>query len=192
MKAIKRKKASTIRVPEDCKTLNEAVKKVQQDPTLTTIVLGKGKHKLKKEKGQRILPITSSVNIIGDPHFSKKEIVVVGGIFFGKEIPGNCHLQHLTLRQAKHSAVAGWSSFTMKDVLVERCGWHGVFAYGTGTVGRCTNVEVRHCGKCGVVAAGAASITLIGSKTSVHHNNSRGLAVIGSSSEILVVLPLNK
>ena len=95
---------------------------------------------------------------------------VVGGIWFKKGIQGNCHLQHLTLRQAKGHGVVGRSSFTMEDVLVEQCCRHGVFAYGTGGVSRCTNVEVRQCGMSGVCASNGASITLIGAKTTVHHN----------------------
>ena len=70
---------------------------------------------------------------MGDSRVAKEEIVVLGGILFAKGIQGKCHLQHLTLRQAK-SGVYGESSFTMDDVLVEQCGRHGVFASGTGVV----------------------------------------------------------
>jgi hypothetical protein len=33
-------------VPEDCRTLNEAVKRVGQDPRIKTIVLGQGEHQV--------------------------------------------------------------------------------------------------------------------------------------------------
>ena len=82
------------------------------------------------------------MNIVGDPRVPKSEIVVMGCIWFNKGIQGNCHLQHLTLRQAKDCGVRGWSSFTMEDVLVEQCRY-GVLANGTGVVGKCTDVEVR-------------------------------------------------
>ena len=173
-------------VPKECSTLNKAVKKVQKDPTLTTIVLGKGKHKLKKEKGKKILTITSSMNIIGDPRFSTKDIVVVGGIVIHENVQGNVHFENMTIRQAKKHGVEGLSSFTMEDVIVEQCRGNGVVA--NGTIGRCTNVEVCQCGRGGVAAIQGGSITLIGSKTSVHHNKG-GLVVVGSSSEILVVWP---
>jgi hypothetical protein len=62
----------------------------------------------------------------------------------------------------------------MEDVLVEQCGGGGVLADGTGVVGRCTNMEVRHCGWSGVKADNGASITLIGAKTTVHHNCTNG------------------
>jgi hypothetical protein len=95
--------------------------------------------------------------------------------------------------------VFGMSSFTMDDVLVEQCDIHGVCAYGTGVVGRCTDVEVRQCGMSGVVADSGASITLIGTKTTVHHNCTTGnsymygLQVYGSSSAtIQLVSPLTK
>ena len=184
-----------VRVPEDCATLKEAVKRVHGDDGLTTIVVGKGEHQIDDE----YLEIVSAMNIVGDPGVAKEEIVVVGGIWFKKGIQGNCHLQDLTLRQAKYSGVEGQSSFTMEDVLLKQCGHSGVCAYGTGVVGRCTNMEVRQCGRSGVLAVSGASITLIGAKTTVHHNCTRGssnrygLQVYGSSSStIQLVSPLTK
>jgi hypothetical protein len=197
-----------ILVPQDCKTLAGAVhlyqdvhehpkKYVDQDGNhrhLNKIVVGKGEHQI----DGRYLKVASAMNIVGDPKVAKEEIVVVGGIQFKKGIQGNCHLQHLTLRQAKGDGVWGLSSFTMDDVLVEQCGQYGVFAWGTGVVGRCTNVEVRQCGWSGVIASHGASITLIGAKTTVHHNCTRGqgteygLQVYGSSSTLQLVSPLTK
>ena len=122
----------------------------------------------------------------------------MGGIKFAEGIQGNCHLQHLTLRQANVGGVVGQSSFTMEDVLVEQCGF-GVYVTGTVVV-RCTNVEVRRCEENGVGASMGASITLIGAKTTVHHNCTKGysgdygLKVKGSSSTstIQLVSPLTK
>jgi hypothetical protein len=177
------------------KVLKEAVGRVHGEERLTTIVVGKGEHQIDGE----YLEIPSAMNIVGDPGVAKEEIVVVGGIKFKGGISGNCHLQHLTLRQAKKDGVRGYSSFTMDDVLVEQCGYYGVLAEGTGVVGRCTNVEVRQCGGSGVVAGSGASITLIGAKMTVHHNctNGRsddyGLEVnYSSSSTIQLVFPLTK
>ena len=202
-----------VRVPEDHKSLNEAVMWIEQYNTfltkinskkmrMTTIVLGKGEHVVEVSKNRytesNTLDIAIAMNIVGDPEVAKEEIVVVGGIMFKKGIQGNCHLQHLTLRQAKGDGVWGLSSFTMDDVLVEQCGQYGVFAWGTGVVGRCTNVEVRQCGWSGVIASHGASITLIGAKTTVHHNCTRGqgteygLQVYGSSSTLQLVSPLTK
>jgi hypothetical protein len=145
------------------------------------------------------LKIASVMQIVGDPRVVKEDIIVACGIWFKKGIQGNCHLQHLTLRQAKEFGVGGYSSFTMDDVLVEQCGGHGVWACGTGVVGRCTNMEVRQCGFSGVLASNGASITLIGAKTTVHHNCTHGysaqygLKVSGSSSStIQLVAPLTK
>jgi hypothetical protein len=188
------KKRLPLFVPVDCNTLKEAVGRVLGDDRLTTIVVGKGEHQIDGID----LKISSAMNIVGDPGVPKSEIVVVGGINFTKGIPGNCHLQHLTLSQAKNEGVYGQSSFTMDEVLVEQCGY-GVLAHGTGVVARCTNVEVRQCGWSGVVASGGASITLIGAKTTVHHNCTTGvsrfygLQVYGSSSStIQLVSPLAK
>jgi hypothetical protein len=207
-----------VRVPEDCNTLKEAVALVEsvewrgkyanyaktfKEKRFPTIVLGKGEHVvavLEDEYGDEsnTLNIPSAMNIVGDPEVPKEEIVVVGGIAFMEGIQGNCHLQHLTLRQAKEDGVVGNSSFTMEDVLVEQCGRDGVWVSGYGVVGRCTNVEVRQCGRSGVYADIAASITLIGAKTTVHHNCTTGysghygLSVYSSSSTIQLVAPLTK
>ena len=188
-----------VRVPGNCNTLQEAVKRVHGSDRLTTIVMGKGVHQIDQEYS---LKITSAMNIVGDPEVDKSEIEVVGGIRFYGGIQGNCHLQHLTLRQARYVGVRGDSSFTMEDVLVEQCRYYGVWAQGTGGVGRCTNVEVRYCGLSGVAAGNGASITLIGAKTTVHDNCRRrgevstdeyGLKVYGSSSStIQLVFPLTK
>jgi hypothetical protein len=188
--------AGTLFVPTDnCKTLKEAVDRVHGDDRLSTIVLGTGEHQI----DGNYLEIPSALHIVGDPALAKEEIVVVGGITFKKGIQGNCHLQHLTLRQAKECGVYGWSSFTMEDVLVEQCEGSGVCARGTGVVARCTNVEVRQCGCSGVRATWGASITLIGAKTTVHHNcttgdsDEYGLQVDSySCSTIQLVSPLTK
>jgi len=183
-----------VRVPEECSTLKVAVKKVYEDSCLTTIVVGKGEHLI----DGYYLEISSAMNIVGDPGMAKEEIVVVGGIEFKKGIQGNCHLQHMTLRQAKETGVWGQSLFTMKDVIVEQCAGDGVWASGTGGIGRCTNVEVRQCGRSGVVAGNGASLTLIGAKTTAHHNCTKGsnkdygLEVHNSSSTIILVSPLTK
>jgi hypothetical protein len=194
-----------IRVPQDCEKLADAVKLahdshehphkyVDQDGNprhLNKIVVGKGEHQIYSD----YLKISSTMHIVGDPGVARKDIVIMGGIRFDKGIQMNCHLQHLTLRQG-WNGVDGRSSFTMEDVLVEQCGDIGVNA-GIGVVGRCTNVEVRQCGGSGVVAFLDASITLIGAKTTVHHNctrgdsNDYGLAVLGSGT-IQLVSPLTK
>ena len=195
----------SVRVPDDCNTLEEAVKRVHEDGRLTTIVLGKGEHVVavyKDEDGNNIinmLVIHSAMFIVGDSGVPKEEIVVVGGIWFKKGIEGNCHLEHLTLRYAKGIGVNGESSFTMEDVLVEQCEGEGVVAIGPGVIGRCTNVEVRQCGWSGVFANDGGSITLIGAKTTVHHNctngesDTYGLEVsFSASSTVQLVSPLTK
>jgi hypothetical protein len=189
--------AGTLFVPGHCNTLKEAVERVHGDDGLTTIVVGKAWGKGEHQIDGYYLRIASAMNIVGDPGVPKSEIVVVGGIKFEWGIPGNCHLQHMTLRQAKFSGVHGESSFTMEDVLVEQFGECGVIAYGSGVVGRCINVELRQCGWSGVSADDGASIALIGAKTTVHHNCTKGrsdtygLAVYGASSTIQLVSPLD-
>ena len=203
-----RRKPLPLYIPEDCKTLEEAVARVAHDSRITTIVLGKGEHHINLKENTisesssdqwGCLNITSVIKIVGRPDVPKEMIVVVGGIYFKPGIQGNCHLQHLTLRQAKYCGVDGWSSFTMEDVLVEQCGFSGVVASGTGVVGRCTNVEVRQCGACGVAADNGASITLIGATTTVHHNCTSGNSCacglnvsFSASSTVQLVSPLTK
>ena len=180
--------ANEVRVPEDCKTLQEAVDRVHENARFTTIIVGQGTHLCIAE----YIVIPSAMRIVGDPDVSKEDIVIGAGIFFMEQI-GMCHLQHLTLRRAKKYGVLGQSSFTMEDVLVEWCRSLGVFAHGTGVVCRFTDVEVRHCKGSGVLASQGASITLIGGNTKVHHNctsgssNDYGLVVCNVSSTIQLV-----
>lgn len=179
--------SGTVFVPGQC-TLEQAVDWVNEDETKTTIVVGRGEYPI-----DRFLNIFSAVNIVGDPRVPREEIVVLGGIRFRKRV-GLCHLQHLTLRRSYRNGVYAESSFTMEDVLVERCGGYGVFAYGADA--RCTDVEVRQCGWSGVMGDGA-SITLV--KTSVHDNCKRRRSrpyqdydlKVSNGSRILLVSPLN-
>jgi len=159
-----------VRVPEDCSTLEAAVNRIRKLRRMTTIVLGPGTHRI----DGNYLYLTSALSIVGRPNAPKESIVILGGINLKKKMKGTCHLQHLTLRQAKGCGVFGQSSFTMDDVLVDHCGGSGVVANGTGVVGRCTNVEVRQCGCSGVRANHGASILLLGAQTTVHHNSTNG------------------
>jgi len=183
-----------IRVPEDFKTLKEAVQLVQGNSHLdvvkyscfTTIVVGEGNHEV------GYLEIFSAVNIVGDPTVARKDITILGGILFAQNI-GVSHLQHLTIR-SNEIGVNGRSSFTMKDVLVDQCGI-GICADGIVVV-ECTDVEVRRCTQSGVLAYGGGSITMVG-KTKVTDNCTEGrdefgLKVYSSSSTIQLVYPLTK
>ena len=170
--------STILRVPEDCSTLKEAVERVNDGRSSTTIIVGKGEHIVEEyddEDGDKTndLVIPSSMNIIVKPNVSKHDIVVVGGIQINTEIQGNVHVQHMTLRQARCSGVYGKSSFTVEDVIVEQNVYYGGFAGGSAVVGRCTNVEERQCGCSGVYASDGGSITLIGAKTTVHDNCTR-------------------
>jgi aspartyl/asparaginyl beta-hydroxylase (cupin superfamily) len=184
-----------IRVPKDCPTLKEAVDRVHEDEHLTTIVLMAGEHHI---DGDSLMP-PSAMNIVGDPDVPLEQIVVVGGIFFNYGMQKNCHLQHMTIRQAKGMGVAGSSSFTMKDVVVEHCRSVGVCAMGMNVLGRATDVEVRHCRGSGVSGMTGGTMVLLGAKTTVHHNctdggsDAYGLVVsLDSASTIQLVSPLTK
>ena len=180
-----------VRVPEDY-TLKEAVERVHGDDSLTTIVVGKGEHKI----NGKYLEISSAMHIVGDPTVPRADIVIKGGIRIKEGIQGNCHLQHLTVRQAKKIGVWGQSSFTMEDVLVEKSTNSGVMCSVPGTVAICTNIEVHQCEWSGVVAGNGTSIILIGPKTMVHGNsksiNTYGLEVHADYSTIQLVSPLTK
>ena len=117
---------------------------MHEDDRLTTIVVGKGEHK-----------------IDGDPvHVvSKEEIVVLGGISFESSIhrfgiqggyKSKCGLQNMTIRDAKQHGVIAGSLITMKDVIVEQCECTGVVAVSINFFGKCTNVQVRQCGNWGL------------------------------------------
>ena len=189
------KATGEVRVPEDCSTLEAAVNRIRKLRRMTTIVLGPGTHRI----DGNYLYLTSALSIVGRPNAPKESIVILGGINLKKKMKGTCHLQHLTLRQAKGCGVWGQSSFTMEDVLVDQVGGSGVVAEGPGVVGRCTDVEVRECGMSGVSATMGASIALIGGRTKITQNCTTGsskhfgLQVSGSlSSTVHLVFPLRK
>ena len=150
--------------------------------------------------GANYLVVRSAMKIIGDPDVSNSEIIILGGFMIMPKIPGNVHLQNMTLRHLSENGagVNGNSPFTMKDVIAEQCGGFGVSTDGTGVVGTCTNIEVRQCGWSGVYASDGASITLIGAKTTVNdnctngHSDVYGLEVNGPLSTIQLVPPLTK
>ena len=55
-----RRKPMPLFVPEDCKTLNEAVTRVEQDSRITTIVLGEGEHVVTVRKTGRASNVLQS------------------------------------------------------------------------------------------------------------------------------------
>ena len=153
----------------------------------TTIVVGEGIHHV-INRGELVIP--SAMNIEGDPRVDKSEIVVVGGIMFH---PGTGHLQHLIISHARYCGVVG-RSFTMDDVVVQNCELNGVVCMG-GIV-KCNNVLVQECRSgTGVSVINGGSITLVGLRTKVCHNN-QGLVAYGLSSVqasvIKVVSPMTK
>ena len=191
-----------VRVPEDFNTLNQAVKRAEQDRRITTVILGKGEHSIDKTTGARLLFVYSPLNIIGSPECRPRDIIVSGGIRMYK----HCHLQNMHIRGSlvstwlgrEKGGVVGYDTFTMKDVTVEYCGIHGIFAHGAHAAGTCTNVVVRCCAHSGVFARSGGSVTLLGKHTSIN-NNCRGasryeygLKVEGETSSIRLVSPLTK
>jgi hypothetical protein len=60
-------------VPEDCRTLKEAVERAKQDDRITTIVLGKGEHQI----DGFYLKISSAMKIVGRPDVPKEKIVIM-------------------------------------------------------------------------------------------------------------------
>lgn len=186
---------NTIQVSENGITLEDAVNQVDGDDT--TIIVGKGTHVVKvyKDNGEdtNTLHIPSTMRIVGEQGVPRKDIVIVGGIYFQAD---NCHLEGLTVSEAKEHGVRGISYFTMDNVLVNNCGYCGIRVYGADA--KCTNVEVTECGWSGVTAVGGATITLIGDRTSVHGNCIKDLTgddyglQASQGSTIQLVFPLTK
>ena len=203
MKTIKTKAAAaTIRVPADCKTLNEAVERVDKNRRLTTIVVGKGTHVVEKdERGSNFVLIRSSMNIIGDPGVSNNEIIIMGGFLIVPKIQDDVHLQNMTVRHLSKncSGVVGGSSFTMKDVIVEQCTGHGISSGGKDhIVGKCINVDVKVCTGCGISTHLNSTIEMSGTDTKVHNNCTKsytleyGMECYGADCFIKLIHPLTK
>ena len=124
--------------------MKEAVDRVHNNDRLTTIVVGKGEHLV----GGPYLRIWSAMNIVGDPEVPKETIVVLGGIFF----------QEMDSKDMS-SAAPDTTCTSSKEK------WSDVNAVCARVVGTCYNVEMRECGKSGVVAVQGACITLIDTET---------------------------
>ena len=189
--------STTINVPDDYSTILEALAAARKDRKIDTIVLGAGEHLVQEDgNGKNYLPIDFPITILGDG--DKNEVVVVGGFHIKKGVQGNVHVQNMTIRHSEGDGVYGFSPFSLEGVLVEQCRRHGVHASGTACVARCTNVEVRQCKYSGVNAYDGGSITLVGAKTTVHHNCTGGngyhfgLRVVGATSKIPLLHPLTK
>jgi len=110
------KTTGTVRIPEDFSTLETAIQAAKHYTIvcdrMITIVIGKGEYIVDRyldEMGDEVnyLQIDSSMNIIGKPNVSKKEIVVVGGIKINAEIHSHVHLQNMTIRQSTNTGVFG-------------------------------------------------------------------------------------
>jgi hypothetical protein len=197
------KAKGTIRVPEDFPTIKAALETAKEDPFIMyTIVLGAGEHRVEENENcgysENCLTTDFPITTVGNG--DKTEVVVVGGfqITCKEDVQGNVHIQNMTIRHLKGSGVFGKSPFTLEDVIVEQSGYSGVYAQGTACVARCTNVEVRQCKYSGVAAFEGGLITLMGAKTTVHHNNTSegydefGLRVFYDGSKIQLVHPLTK
>jgi hypothetical protein len=196
-----------LHVPEDYSTLNDAYNKIiQSKGAVTTIMLGQGEYVVAESTAtlggkNNYLNIKCPVNIVGSPHvLDKSNIVVVGGFQIGDvfaNVPGNVHVEHLTIRNKKGCGVKGYSSFTLNDLMIDQCRYPGVFASGS-TFARCFNISVSKSQYSGVYASEGASIILQGRDTSIYGNclygisDDFGLYVRGSSSKIQIVSPLTK
>jgi hypothetical protein len=133
--------------------------KIKNPNRVTTIVFGQGEHVVEDdEDGYNYLHIKCPVNIVGSRDvLDKSNVVVVGGFKMHENIHGNVHVEHLTIRGSKYHGVAGSSSFTLNDLMIDQCEECGVWAYGS-TLSRCTNIKISNCQYSGVCAVKGATI----------------------------------
>jgi len=190
-----------LRVPEDCPTIHEALNAAQTNRTIQTISLQEGTYTVSKDNDDETtyLNIDIPITITGRNESNNNVILLFGLSILENITEGRINVQHVTIRHLKGTGIVSESFFTLKNVIVEQCGGSGVCAYGKYGIGICTNVKIRHCAKSGAGAYENGSITLIGSKTSIHNNcttgnmDDHGLTVYDSSSStIQLVHPLTK
>lgn len=212
-----------LRVPEDCQTLNDAVEKVyNSNGNLTTIVVNEGYHVIKGGT----LTLKCSMNIIGRYGVDKTKIRILGSLFLcnkydllgsitGKEYydqPNKpltnfqFHLENMVIcgkNPNKTDGIIAKSSFSINNVIIENW-FRGMVVSNPYTVARCTNIEVRHCSRGGIVAKDCNSIILTGPYTTIHHNccemlsdydEDRGLEIQGdrygeNAGIIRIIFPL--
>jgi hypothetical protein len=175
---------------------------IMAGPPLTTIVLSKGTHQVQGDY-EHYVTIPSAMTIVGEADVSNSEIIMLGGFQIAPGVKGNTiAIKNMTLRNKWGSGLKGYSSYTVNNVLLERCHKTGIFAKGN-VVARCYNVHVRQCRWSGVCAQDGALIILVGEKTVVEdnvtcynnyhcYNNYYGLAVWQARASIYLVHPLTK
>ena len=191
----------------DIKILVDSPSAMSLQKSVNTIILNEGEHHVLKDNiGTTFCYINRSINIIGHPKVHKTKIRIIGGITISEKCQGNVHIENVTVHHLKGSGITGRSNFSLEDVLIERCCTEGygagILATGSSAVGRCTNIEIKNCGGVGIHSTFGASVTLVGSKTKIHHNcqhtgssimSAGGISLSGSaSSSVLLVSPLTR
>jgi hypothetical protein len=186
-----------LRIPKGSKSLRDAIKLMKDSSgtmKLQKIILSEGEHQM-----PTYAKISSALKIVGEPNVDPKKIVVLGGFHINKGVKGHVHLENMTICHSRGSGIVAMSSFSVKDVIIEKCDTHGMVVKGSSVRGRCTNIKVLDCGRNGVIALNGGAIKFDGRKTSIcgnclkGGNSDYGLNVFGSiSSTIQFVDPLTK
>jgi hypothetical protein len=146
------------------------------------------------EQGEAV-EIHSPLTIIGE---SKDGCTIIGGLIMNGKKEDDVNVKTLTISQSKGNGVVGnrgGQSFHLYNLNIEKSELHGVCVWGD-TRNTMSNCQVSHSKGSGVKVGDpwdSGLITINGSGTSIHNNDSYGLCTYDSpSSSIHLVSPLTK
>ena len=208
------KEQTTLLVPEECSTLEEAVKVARKNHHIQTISIDSGEYTIMDtdKNGHHYLNIDFRIDIVGrrasksnkmtgiaSGSNKSKKIIILGGIKIKPHIEETVGFKNITVRHLEDDGIVGYSRFTVEDVIIEQCNGVGMWVEGESCVVVCKNIEIRQCKSSGLDAVDGANVTFMGKRTSIHDNctngqtNEYGLNCGNCAySKILFVHPLTK
>ena len=123
------------------------------------------------EKGERVT-IDFALKVVGQ---NKDDVKIRAGLMIKGKKEEDVFLSDCTVTGAKNAGVYGdmGASMHLKNVCVEKCGYHGVIVDSTKR-NTMTDCNVNNNKSSGVIVVGGGCITIDGSATTIHHNCTGG------------------
>jgi len=168
-------------------SFSNAIKKAKKYG-IEDVFLLKGVH---DEKGEKVV-IDFALKVVGE---NKDDVKIRAGLYVTGKKEEDVFFTDVTVTGAKECGVCGndGAAMHLNNVCVEKCGWHGVYVYGT-TRNTMTDCNVNNNKQSGVWVQGGGCMVIDGSATTIHHNvtggdsDSYGLKAWSSSSIHLKLL----
>jgi len=169
-------------------SLSKALKEAKNNQ-INTLLLENGIH---DEDGNYVY-VNCPINIVGA---DRDKCVLFGGVMIKGKKKEDVMIKNMTIRGSNWAGIYGSSngaSYQLENLLIDRCGGHGVSVRYTMR-NRLKNVEICHSEGSGLWVDGV--IVIEGERTSIHHNgtevNDFGMDSYTATSIININSPLTK